>query len=100
MPAPLPSGDENMTKEAIQKLVPPGIRVVKDFYNGRWQFFWKFSGKEMPVRSVSRSWGDRTSREAVKSCLRRVWKWAMAEGIECPLSKLYDGDTSGESSAE
>ena len=64
LPAPMPTDDEGLDADKVQSLFPPGTKIRKDYYNGRWQCYWKFNGGAMPWRSISSSWSFRTSRQA------------------------------------
>ena len=49
-------------KEQVQALAPDGSKVDKDYYNGRWQIWYRLQGPPPgPWRSVSRSWTIRSS---------------------------------------
>ena len=92
LPAPRPdeSVDAKLTKESVSGLCPPGCVIRKDYYNGRWIFYWRFQGPPAgPWRSISRSWSERSVRDCVIQCLRAAWTWAMAEGIECTCPNLW-----------
>ena len=40
------------------------------------------------MRGVSRSLGDRTSRQCVGEVLQTTWRWAEASGLSCPSPEM------------
>lgn len=99
--SPLPTDEELFTHEYVVSLCPPGTKVNRDIFNGRWQLFWRLAGPPPgPWRSVSRSWGRRMQSECARECLQVVWRWAMAESdIECPVKDLFGPSSSSSASA-
>ena len=50
--------------------------LLKDAFNGRWRG---------PMRTVSRSLGNRTSGHSVAEVLQIAWHWTEADGVSCPF---------------
>lgn len=100
-PSPLPADEALFDAAFVQGLCPPGTKVNRDIFNGRWQFYWRLQGPPLgPWRSISRSWGCRKQSECVRECLQAVWRWAQAEqDIECPVADLFSTDVASASGA-
>ena len=101
LPSPLPADEALFTADFVQGLCPPGTKVNRDIFNGRWQLYWRLHCPPPgPWRSISRSWGCRQQSECVRECLQAVWRWAQAEqDIECPVADLFQAESASTSGA-
>ena len=93
LPAAPPDGD-NYTAALVESLCPYGTKVNKDYFNGRWQLYWRLVGPPVgPWRSISRSWSVRHNRECIVECLRVVWRARILEtGAVCIVEDLFEDD--------
>ena len=88
----LPASDDMYTQAAMQPFLPSNCRLHKDYYNNRWQLWYRSSGRHGPGprRSKSRSWPAEGHRAAVLFLLRCAWDNAKFYGEQCHVQGLYD----------
>lgn len=85
----LPDRDDKYTYDGVFRffLVTIQVKLRKDYFNGRWQVWWRRSFAA-PWRSLSRSWGTRSHEECLLDLLRATWTVAEASGEQCPILGL------------
>ena len=86
---PIPADDSLVPQDAVTGLCPDGARVHKDYFNGRWRIYWRFTAG-FDWHHVSRSWGRRSSKEAAMICLKVVWSWAEVFDMPCPHQAINE----------
>ena len=80
----------SLQEQDVQHFAPPGAKVFRDPFNGRWRL-WLGKGPTLQRRwSTSKSWGS-TGDETlcVKDILRAGWqRFMMMHGDDHPLNTL------------
>lgn len=80
-PKVLPEFSSSFTKEAFQALLPPGIRVTKEAFHGRWRLFWTGQRK-----SRSATWDLHGFEGSIRMLLSEAWADHTARtGAPCPF---------------
>ena len=83
----IPKDESLYTQANVQALLPSGARCLKDYFNGRWRFWYK-SEYGMVWQSRSRSWGKISHQQCVTELLKWVWGLAEVDGEICFVSGL------------
>ena len=86
----LPDEDDKYTYDAMIGFFPKSIaiRLRKDYFNGRWQVWWRRS-QTSPWNTLSRSWGSRNHKECLVDLLRATWEIPVQQGEHCPINNLF-----------
>lgn len=80
-PKTLPAFSGRFTKEQFQALLPPGVRVTKEAFHGRWRLFWTCQRK-----SRSATWDLHGFEGSIRLLLSEAWAdHTSRTGMPCPF---------------